>query len=202
MSAFEATPISVPSVSKRATKREARTTTRKSRDAARDRSSFRKIGDGSAGRNEATPAEKSGSTLNRPSFGLGTYRPVNSHTTPSSQVSRIPQRILPLMFLAIMMPVARMPIRDRTTVMPTLWNVPSSRDCLKENRAIFVAGFATMTWALNRPMRAMNKPMPTDTACFMLRGIVLKMACRMLVRDMTMKMTPSTKTAARAISQE
>ena len=85
--------------------------------------------------------------------------------------------------------------------MPTVWKVSVAADCLNENRAILVAGLATMIWAFSRPMRAMNRPMPAETAFFKVIGMALKMASRTLVRDRTMKIRPSKKTAARAISQ-
>ena len=53
-----------------------------------------------------------------------------------------------------------------------------------------------------RPMKAMKRPMPADTACLRLMGMALKMDSRTGVRERRMKMTPSTKTAARAICQE
>ena len=96
--------------------------------------------------------------------------------------------------------VNKMPSMASSTVMPTVWKVPSAAACLKEKRDIFVAGLATMICALNRPMRAINKPMPADTAFFRVIGMALKMASRTFVKDRTIKMTPSTKTAARAIS--
>ena len=94
-----------------------------------------------------------------------------------------------------------MPIMARRTVMPTVLKVPVAADCLKEKRAIFVAGLATMIWAFKRPIRAMKRPIPAETAFFRVIGMALKMASRTLVRDKTMKMIPSTKTAAKAISQ-
>ena len=53
-----------------------------------------------------------------------------------------------------------------------------------------------------RPMKAMNRPMPTETPRFSGRGMALKMDSRTLVRDRTMKMRPSIKTANRATCQE
>lgn len=120
---------------------------------------------------------------------------------PKTHVKMMPQRMLPRTFLAMRIPVNRMPNMDRRTVMPTELNVPDIADCLNENKAIFVAGLPTMIWALNRPIKAMNKPIPADTAFFRLKGIALKMASRTFVRDNIMKMTPSTQTAAKAISQ-
>ena len=114
----------------------------------------------------------------------------------------MPQRILPLTFFTMRMAVKRTPIMASTTVMPVVWKVPAAMACLKEKREILVAGLATMIWAEPKPMKAMKRPMPADTAFFRLMGMALKMASRTLVRDRTMKMIPSTKTAASAISQE
>ena len=86
--------------------------------------------------------------------------------------------------------------------MPTVWNVPVAIDCLKEKREILVAGLATMIWAFKSPIRAMNRPMPAETAFFSVIGMALKMASRTFVRDKMMKIMPSIKTAASAICQE
>ena len=48
---------------------------------------------------------------------------------------------------------------------------------------------------------AINRPIPTLTADFRFCGIALKIASRTFVRDRTMKMIPSAKTAARAYCQ-
>ena len=111
------------------------------------------------------------------------------------QVKRMPQRMLPRTFLTIRTAVKTMPIMARRTVMPTVWKVPVAADCLNENRAILVAGLATMIWAFSRPMRAMNRPMPAETAFFKVMGMALKIASRTLVKDRMMKITPSQKTA-------
>ena len=147
------------------------------------------------------PAEKSGNTLKAPTFGSGIYSPVISQITPISQVNKMPHKIPPFTFLATIIPVTIIPITASTTVIPTVWNVPPSTDCLKLKRAILVAGFPTMIWALNRPISAINRPMPTETARFRLKGITLNTAWRMFVRDIRMNKMPSTQTAARAISQ-
>ena len=88
-----------------------------------------------------------------------------------------------------------------STVMPTLWNVPSLMALVKEYRETLVALLATMIRAFKRPMKAMNSPMPTEMACFSVMGMALKMASRMEVRDRMTKMMPSINTAERAISQ-
>ena len=72
---------------------------------------------------------------------------------------------------------------------------------VKEYRDTLVAGLATMIREFSRPMKAMNRPIPTEMACFRVMGMALKMASRMEVRDRITKMIPSTSTADRAISQ-
>ena len=94
------------------------------------------------------------------------------------------------------------PRMARRTGTPTVWNVPAAIEPLKEKRETFVAGLATMILAETSPMKAMNRPMPADTARFRLMGIALKIASRTLVRDRIMKITPSRQTAARAVCQE
>ena len=116
-------------------------------------------------------------------------------------VKRMPQRMLPRTFLTIRTAVKMMPIMARRTVMPTVWKVPVAADCLTENRASLVAGLATMICAFSKPMRAMNRPMPAETAFFKVMGMALKMASRTLVKDRMIKIRPSKKTAAKAISQ-
>ena len=58
-----------------------------------------------------------------------------------------------------------------------------------------------MICAFSKPMRAMNRPMPAETAFFKVMGMALKMASRTLVKDRMIKIRPSKKTAAKAISQ-
>ena len=57
-------------------------------------------------------------------------------------------------------------------------------------------------FAFCKPMKAMNRPMPTLTAFFRLKGMALKIASRILNRDRRMKISPSARTAARATCQE
>ena len=56
--------------------------------------------------------------------------------------------------------------------------------------------------AFCRPMKAMNRPIPTETARFKGRGMELKIASRTLVRERIMKMIPSINTAKSATCQE
>ena len=60
---------------------------------------------------------------------------------------------------------------------------------------------STTICAFCRPIKVMNRPIPTDTATFRLAGIALKIASRTFVRDRIIKIIPSTNTAVRATSQ-
>ena len=51
-----------------------------------------------------------------------------------------------------------------------MWNVPAAIAPLKEKRETFVAGLETMILAETNPMKAMNRPMPADTARFQVDG--------------------------------
>ena len=51
------------------------------------------------------------------------------------------------------------------------------------------------------PINAIKRPIPTETACFKLIGIALKIPSLTLVRERTIKSRPSINTAARAICQ-
>ena len=63
-----------------------------------------------------------------------------------------------------------------------------------------LALFTTM-WPSCKPKNAMKKPIPTLTPFFRVVGIALKIASRTLVRESTIKIRPSAKTAIRAIFQ-
>ena len=110
--------------------------------------------------------------------------------------------MLPRTLRSIKIAVKRTPKRDRTTVIPTVWKVPDVKEALKEKSEILVAGLATITCALNKPIKAMNKPIPADTAFFKVIGMALKSASRIFVRDKMIKIIPSTKTADKAVSHE
>ena len=121
---------------------------------------------------------------------------------PKIQVARTPQRIFPFTFFASRIEVKSIPNIAITTGVPVDANVPAVNAPLNENKDIFVAGFATMIFAVPIPMNAMKSPIPAETACFKLNGMALNIASRIFVRESTMKIRPSTNTAARAISQE
>ena len=53
-----------------------------------------------------------------------------------------------------------------------------------------------------KPIKAMNNPIPQLTPFLSVRGMALKIASLTLVSDNTMKISPSTNTAARAICHE
>ena len=73
---------------------------------------------------------------------------------------------------------------------------------LKENMLTSVESLFTTIFAFCRPINAMKRPIPTETACFSVIGMELKIASRTLVRESRIKMIPSTKTATRACCQE
>ena len=55
--------------------------------------------------------------------------------------------------------------------------------------------------AFCKPMKQMNRPMPTETPRLSVSGMALKIASRTFVRLSTMKIKPSTKTASSATCQ-
>lgn len=68
---LEATPMRVPSVSKRSTKRKAKITAKKSREKTEEKSILPQTGRGFKGMKAAKPAERLGKTLKVPNFGSG-----------------------------------------------------------------------------------------------------------------------------------
>ena len=65
-----------------------------------------------------------------------------------------------------------------------------------------VAEFGAASPAFCKPIKAINNPMPTETACLSERGMQLKIASRTFVTDMMMKMMPSMNTASSATCHE
>ena len=120
---------------------------------------------------------------------------------PSPHVIRIPQRMFPFTLLTRRMAVMRSPISARRTVIPSVLKVPPETEDLKENTLTRVESLLTTILAFCSPMKAINSPIPTDTACFRFIGIALKIASRTLVRDNRIKIIPSTNTAASACCQ-
>ena len=137
--------------------------------------------------------------------GFGTYTPANWQMIPSAQVIKIPHKIFPFTFLTTRMAVIITPIMARRTVIPTSLNAPapslSPWNPSNENRDSKVLPPIT-TFAFWSPINAINRPMPTLTACFSVIGIALKIASRTLKHDKKIKITPSINTAASAICQE
>ena len=72
---------------------------------------------------------------------------------------------------------------------------------VKGPRATKVASLATMSPAFFSPMKAMKKPIPAEIAKRRFFGIQRTICSRMLKAVSRMKMTPSTKTAARPACQ-
>ncbi|MPN58290.1 hypothetical protein SDC9_205993 [bioreactor metagenome] len=67
---------------------------------------------------------------------------------------------------------------------------------------INVASLFTTRPQLIKPIIAMNKPIPPDTANFIFTGIAFTTASRTLNNDKNMKIIPSTNTAVKATSQD
>ena len=132
ISLLAATPMRVPRVSKVSTNRKAKMTAKKFRLSTWEKSSFRNRGAGLMGAKEARPPDRLGNTLKVPSSGLGTYRPVASQIMPRIQVPRMPKRMFPRTFLMIRKDVNRIPSMAMSTVIPTLWKVPSAMALVKE----------------------------------------------------------------------
>ncbi len=109
--------------------------------------------------------------------------------------------MLPVTPLITRIAVMSTPIIASSTVMPSLRNVPDEIEPLNEKIPTSVASLLTTIWAFCIPMKAMKSPMPTETATLIVGGIMLKIASRTLHRESSTKITPSTKTAVRAISQ-
>ncbi len=101
------------------------------------------------------------------------------------------------------MAVIRTPRRARRTVIPhVIEGTGSAREPLKEKHAYQCGIIVYNDFAFCRPMKAMKRPIPTETACFNVIGMELKIASRTLVRESRMKIIPSANTATRACSQE
>ena len=115
---------------------------------------------------------------------------------PKSQVIRIPQRIFPFTSLSTRIAVINTPmIASRTQIPASFIVAPSTAS--SENSCTSVAPPTTI-FAFCRPINAIKNPIPTDTAFFRFIGIELKIASLTLNTDSTMKIRPSTNTAARA----
>ena len=78
--------------------------------------------------------------------------------------------------------------------MPAVWKF-----CVK---SVIVTSVESEFWtspAFCKPMKAINKPIPTDTAFLRLNGIASKIASRTFVKERIIKIIPSTNTANNAI---
>ena len=116
---------------------------------------------------------------------------------PNPHVIRMPHKIFPFIFLTIKIAVMIIPINAKSTVIPSVENVPAFTESLKENIVTNVEE-STTTCAFCNPINAIKRPIPTETACLRFIGIALKIASRTFVRESTMKISPSTQTAASA----
>ena len=113
------TPTRVPRVSKISTKRNANNTAKKSREPIFEKSIFINTGAMLCGRKEARPWN-CGKVENAPTDGSGIYKPVASAIIPRIHVDRIPQRILPRIFLIIKNAVRNIPRTAITTGVPVV----------------------------------------------------------------------------------
>ena len=85
------------------------------------------------------------------------------------------------------------PTNARTALIPIVLKFS-----LKFTTVTRVESLFTTKWPFWKPMKATNKPRPTDTPFFNVNGIALKIASRTFVNDNTMKIKPSTNTASNA----
>ena len=88
------------------------------------------------------------------------------------------------------------PISARIAPIPSVWKSPVKSTIVTSVESLF-----TTMWPSCKPKNAMKKPIPTLTPFFRVVGIALKIASRTLVRESTIKIRPSAKTAIRAIFQ-
>ena len=93
----------------------------------------------------------------------------------------------------------RIPAKARTTVIPSLLNIPFDTEFLKEYTPTRVA-LSTTILAFCKPINAMNRPMPALTACFRLTGMTLTTASLSPRKDMAINNTPLQKITPEATS--
>ena len=106
-------------------------------------------------------------------------------------------RMEPFTFLICKIAMIKVPMTANRAQMPAVW-----KSAVKSMTVTRVESEFTTIPAFWKPMKAMNRPIPTDTPLFNCMGMALKIASRTLVRDRRIKTRPSTKTASRAICQE
>ncbi len=166
------TPTRVPAVSKRSTNKKAKITVNKPISRAPAISIFKKVG-AMLGGAEKIP------------FGAATA----PEMTPTRAVTTIPIKTAPLTRRIMSSTVTTKPNRVRRISF-----------CIKSGlRATKVASDPMMICAFFRPIKAINKPIPAETACFMPAGITLMIVSRMRVAVKSRKITPEMKTAPSAV---
>lgn len=171
--ALVATPVRVPRVSKISTKRKENKTENISSENTLEKSSLKAIGDTDGGRLMM--------------FESGNL--VKPRIRESIVDTKIPQSRAPLTCLAV---------KTNITVRAKK-NISASRD-FKFPKAR--AGSAlTIIFAFERPISAINRPIPTDTAFFRVVGMALKIASLTPKKESRIKIIPSKKTAVKANSQ-
>ena len=165
------TPTSVPTVSKKSTKKKASVTLQKAGCASIEKSIFMNIG------------ESDGGMETIPSGIFATPSGIASAVTTTT-----PMRMPPFTRRASSVTMSSRPRMESSAGTLPL-SLPRPRR---------TAGLSTMMPEPWRPMKVMKSPMPAETPILSVLGIELTTSSRTLVQVSTMKITPSTKTAASA----
>lgn len=172
--ALVATPVRVPRVSKISTNKNENKTENISKEKILEKSNLKATGAIDGGRLTIFASGKC----------------VTPRISDRTVDTRIPQSRAPFTPLAVRTIIT---IRaKKNTRASRLFRFPRAR-----------AGSAlTMMFAFNRPISAINKPIPTETAFFRVVGIELKIASLTPTKDSNIKIIPSKNTAVRANCQE
>ena len=165
------TPISVPTVSKKSTKKKVNTTTQNSGLAISEKSILQNIGESDGGM-ETTPS--------------GIF--VIPRGIPTIVITIIPIRIPPVTLRASSTTMRMRPASESR----------AGRLARRGVRPRSTASLLTMIVALCRPIKVMKSPMPAEMPIFSDLGIELTTSSRTFVSVSTMNITPSMKTAASA----
>ncbi|MBA7527956.1 hypothetical protein ES705_20138 [subsurface metagenome] len=130
---------------------------------------------------------KEGGRLSSPSEG----REVIRSGIPITAPARIPISIAPCILNISRTPIILKP----ASVIQIVWS-----DKFPILTRVFSS--AIIRPELMKPIRAINKPMPTEMACFNGRGILFTISSRMLKAVSSIKIIPSIKIAVSAVCQE
>lgn len=172
--ALVATPVRVPRVSKISTNKNENNTENISKEKILEKSNLKATGAIDGGRLTMFVSGKC----------------VTPRIRERTVDTKIPQSRAPFTFLAVNTIIIT---RAKKNIKASkLFRFPRAR-----------AGSALTTiLAFNRPISAINKPIPTETAFFRVVGIELKIASLTPTKDSNMKIIPSKNTAVRANCQE